>query len=789
MSNRMILYAGSCALAFAQAGTAFAQTSDGGRPDEGTPTSQAADGTADIIVTAQKYSQSVNNVPMTITVATSEQLEEAGIRTVEDLVKITPGFNVTQTPTGQSVYTLRGIGFNDSSLGTRPAVTVYMDEAPIPFGLMTRGASLDLDHVEVLKGPQGTLFGANSTGGAINYITAKPTSSFTAGGSATYGRFDQFDVSGFVSGPLSDTLSVRLAVEHQGSGDWQKSITRDDTAGQKNFSNGRVSLLWEPVAPLRILLTAQRWVDRSDALVGQAFAFDPQVPAFAAATGVQNYPYGIRGSRFADWDPDSDLARNNKFTMLTGRLDYELSDAITFTSLTNYIDFKYHLLSEADGVPVHNTTFITDSTNETFSQELRLSGKFGNLRAIVGANYEHDTPSESTLQDLSTASAIVSLSQRFGGGVALRTLRVVANQKTDIYAIFGNLEYEIAPGLVLQGGARYTRSKIAFNGCLADSGDGTAAPSYTGLINATRAARGLAPIAPLRAGDCVTMDASTNPPTLTPGLVTTPYDEDNVSWRAGVQYNLATNAMVYANVSKGYKMGGHPFVNSTFSTALTPATQESLLAYEGGFKAGLFNRALQLNGAVFYYDYTNKQEVGTIVDPVIGRIGALTNIPKSRVYGAELQVDAAPYEGLTLQAGGVYVRTEILDHYTSTNAAGATQDFDGTELANAPRWQINASARYEWELTERLNMFVSGRFYYQSTAQDRIGNVPGYQHEAYKLVDLSAGVESPGGKWRAYVWGRNVFNERYGLTRNGIDTNLYYMAKPATYGITVGFNY
>ncbi len=781
---RTILYAGSCALALAQAGTAFAQTSERGATDDPAP-----DAAGDIIVTAQKYSQSVNNVPMTITVANAEQLEEAGIHAVEDLVKITPGFNVTQTPTGQSVYTLRGIGFNDSSLSTRPAVTVYMDEAPIPFGLMTRGASLDIDHVEVLKGPQGTLFGANSTGGAINYVAAKPTKSFTAGGSVTYGRFDQFDINGFASGPLSDTLSARIAVEHQGSGDWQKSITRDDTAGQKNFTNGRVSLLWEPVGSLRVLLAAQRWVDKSDALVGQAFEFDPGVPAFADATGVKDYPYGIRGSRYADWDPDSDLARNNKFTMLTGRIDYDLSDAITLTSLTNYIDFKYHLLGEADGVPVHNTTFITDSTNETFSQELRLAGKFGNLRAILGANYEHDTPNENTLQDLTTAAAIVSLSARFAPDAPLRTLRVAARQKTNIYAIFGNLEYEIAPGLTLQGGARYTRSKIAFSGCLADSGDGTAAPTYTGLINATRAARGLAPIAPLGPGDCVTMDATTNPPSLNPGLVTTPYDEDNVSWRTGAQYSVGPNAMIYANISKGYKMGGHPFVNATYSTALTPAKQESILAYEGGFKAGLLDRALQLNGAIFYYDYKNKQEIGTIVDPAIGRIGALTNIPKSRVYGAEFQIDAVPLKGLSLQAAGIYVRTEILGHYTSTNAVGETQDFHGTELANAPRWQINASARYEWELTDRMNMFLSGRFYYQSTAQDRIGNIPGYEHEAYKLVDLSAGLESPDAKWRAYIWGRNVFNERYGLTRNGIDTNIQFLAKPATYGITVGFSY
>lgn len=801
MSMKAILYTGCCALSIAHmSSAALAQSASEGANNSGQ--------LQDIIVTAQKYQQSVNSVPMTITVATGEQLQLAGIKAVEDLPRITPGLNVVQTPTGVSVYTLRGVGFNDSSLSTRPAVTVYVDEAPIPFAAMTRGAGLDADHVEVLKGPQGTLFGANSTGGAINYVAAKPTDRFEAGATATYGRFDQFDASGYISGPITDTLSVRLALEHQGSGDWQKSISRpNDTAGQQNFNNGRLSLLWKPTDRLRVLLTAQRWIDRSDAAVAQAYMFKPQEASLAALTGIADYPYAHRGNRWADWDPGRDLAKNNRMTMLTSRIDFDVTDAVTLTSVTSYSDFKTHVASEADGVPTENTAFITNSKDRTFTQELRAVAQLERLRLTVGANYQHDKPSESTIEELPTASPIIGLSLGFGDGTDLRELEVKARSKAKSYAAFGNVEFELTPQFTVQGGLRYTRSKIAYRGCLAVSADGSAGPAYTNLDNYLRSLFGYDPLTqPLGAGDCTTLDAGTNPPTLLPGYVTTPYDEDNLSWRAGVQFKPSDDAMLYASISKGYKMGGHPFVNAAFSGALTPARQESVLAYEAGFKAGLMDRKVQLNGAVFYGDYKDKQEVGTIIDPVLGPLGGLTNIPKARVYGAELQIQAAPFRGLTIDAAAGYTRTDVLGHYTDTNDLGNVVDFHKTDLANAPRWQLNGTARYQWALNERIDMFVSGSLTYRSSSQTVLGEIsatevqaayPGFLGEisgekvdGYTLIDLSAGVESPNGKWRAYIWGRNVFNTTYQLTnRFGIDTAMDYMGKPATYGVTVGFKY
>jgi len=165
----------------------------------------------EIVVTAQKRTERANEVPLSITAVSGDQLLKQGISTPADLVKVTPGLTYTESVSALPVYTIRGIGFFDDSTADSPAVSVYVDQVPLPFAIMTEGASLDPERVEVLKGPQGTLFGQNSTGGAINYVAAKPKDHFSAGADLTYARFNEVDAQGFVTGQLADGLTFRLA--------------------------------------------------------------------------------------------------------------------------------------------------------------------------------------------------------------------------------------------------------------------------------------------------------------------------------------------------------------------------------------------------------------------------------------------------------------------------------------------------------------------------------------------------------------------------------------------------
>ncbi|MBT5702529.1 MAG: TonB-dependent receptor plug domain-containing protein [Gammaproteobacteria bacterium] len=161
----------------------------------------------EIVVTAQKREESINEVAMSIQAATGERLTELGITDTADLFKVVSGFSSNVTYYGTSIYTIRGVGFQDTALASSPTVSVYLDETPLAYSVLTQGVSLDLQRVEVLKGPQGTLFGQNATGGAVNYVANKPTETFEAGFDASVGRFNTIDVQGFVSGPVNDTLS------------------------------------------------------------------------------------------------------------------------------------------------------------------------------------------------------------------------------------------------------------------------------------------------------------------------------------------------------------------------------------------------------------------------------------------------------------------------------------------------------------------------------------------------------------------------------------------------------
>ncbi|HKY81411.1 MAG TPA: TonB-dependent receptor [Sphingobium sp.] len=631
----------------------------------------------------------------------------------------------------------------------------------------------------MLKGPQGTLFGNNSTGGAINYVAKKPTDSFEAGGSFTYGRFNRTDLTAYVSGPITDTLSMRLAVQHQGGSDWQKSATRDETNGRVDFTNARLTAQWKPTDRLTALLTVNRWFDHSDFTQPQAISiFNPTAP------GLATYPAGPRGNRIADWNPGYDNSKDNRYLSITGRLDYELSDVVTLTSMTTYIDYRHYVPGGVDGVPTNSFQFNNRATSKSFAQELRATAKLDRLNLILGGNYERDNTNENPFGDLSDSGVAAA----FAGltGTPWNTVQYFSRQIFKNYAFFGNAEFELTPELTLQGGLRYTKADVDFAGCTADTGDGSGAAAFTSFINIVRGAVGLPAIAPIAPNGCITVDQAT----LQPAFVRSSLNQDNLSWRAGVQFKPSNSLLLYANLSKGYKGGSYPLAAATVVTGLNPATQESVLAYEGGFKAGLFDRAVQLNGAVFFNDYRGKQVTGVFVDPVVGPINLLVNVPKARIYGAELELSSSPIQGLTLNVAGSYIRSDILGHYSNADATGATRDFHHTDLPFVPRWQMNGSARYEWGLSDKVDAFGSASIVYQSRSNSTLGELAQFSIKPYSTVDLSAGVEGADNSWRAYVWGRNVFNTYYWSgTYRVLDTVTRYMGSPATYGVTVAFDF
>jgi len=751
---------------------AMAQTAGAGGDDsaESTP----ADNNGEIIVTAQRREQSLNSVPMSITAIGGDQLTAQGISTTADLAKIVPGLTFTQSQIATPVYTIRGVGFYESTLAASPAVSVYVDEVPLPFAILTQGAALDLARVEVLKGPQGTLYGQNATGGAINYISAKPGNDFEAGADASFGRFNAFELSGFVSGPLTDTLGVRVSARVDEGGAWQENYTRNDKLGNARRLSGRALFVWNPVSELEVTLNVNGWRDRSDVQAPQLTAHTPYNPA-GAYPYVLATPLAPANARAANWSAQTPMRRDDDFYQASLRADLDLSDDIRLTSITSWLEFNTDATQDLDATQWRQLDSYTPGNVKSLFQELRLTGTSGNARWILGANYSHDKASEQQILNTDDLSSNVIIP-----GLPILTVSgVFTNQKVTTYAGYANVEYDLTPNLTAQGGIRYTRNERSFNGCGYDA-DGTTYLSFNVL---TQLFTGAPPINPIGPGSCLTFS-----PAFQPSLVTDRLDQDNISWRGGLTYTFDNRAIVYANVSRGWKAGGFPTVPASSFTGFLPATQESLLAYEAGFKLPLADRTLQLNAAGFYYDYSEKQVRGRILDPIFGLLERLVNIPTSHIYGVEAAIDWRPVDGLTANLSGTYVKSRI-DEFTGYNGTGVFADFEGSAFPFTPKWQLTGDVQYKWPVSDRWKAMIGTNVNYNSATNSTFGDPAILRINARTLVDLRAGVETEDGKFRVQLRGRNIFNEYYWNSTFQADTAWRMAGRPATYGISLGWRY
>lgn len=759
---------------------------------------------SEIIVTANKRTQALSDVGLTVAVLSGEDLAAKKITSLADIALTVPGLSYSASENNTPVFTLRGIGFNEAALAAYPTVSIYADEAPLAFPVLAGQGAFDLERIEILKGPQGTLFGQNSTGGAINYIAAKPTATLAAGGDLSYGRFNTVELNGFVSGPLSNTLRARVAGHFIRGDDWQYSYTRNDTLGRSLAYAGRATLEWEPSAGAQFRLTLNGWRDKSDPQAGQLVAVVPQ--GALPIPDITSYPYPPRDPRAADWSfgqtvgptglvLDPRPASNRRLLQATLRGDIGLGSDITLTSLTSLVDFRQRQHQDYDGISLNDDDILMNNGQiRSFFQELRLAnGDSGAVRWILGANYQGSKINESNAVSYTdSVNAGPAFNNIVSNGYRSETLR-------RDYAAFANVEYDVTDALTLKLGARYTKNITRAEVCNYDLGDGRIAQLFTSLAillsgNPNTPPIGTGPDA------CLSFDQN-----FQPGLYKDKLDEDNVSWRAGVDYKIRQNFLLYANVSRGYKAGSYPTISATSQQQTFPVTQESVTAYEGGVKFTSVDRVFNVNAAAFYYDYTDKQVRGKYSDPIFQILSALVNVPKSRLYGFEIEGGVRPTEGLKLNASLTYLNSKITE-YVGLNGFGLPQDFRGARIPFTPKWQGQVDLDYEWQAASNVRPFLG------ATVNARTGTssypdgenitlpavpdasaAPGATHpfaiRGYATLDLRAGADI-GDHARVMVWGKNVTNEYY--WQNVIyvfDTGFRLAARRATYGVTVGWKY
>ena len=767
--------------AFAAEGVAdTAQTAPAGRPAD------APIGIGDIVVTANKRAQSIKDVGLTITAISPTALQQQNVTSLQDLAKAVPGLSYVQTESSTPVYSLRGVGFYETSLAAYPDVSVYLDEVPLPFPTLTTLTLFDLDRVEVLKGPQGTVFGNNATGGAINYIAAKPTDTFHAGGSLSYGRFNTFAGEGYASGPITDTLKTRVAISTKQGDGWQYSLTRpSDHNGAPNTLAVRWLTTWHPTDRFHVQLNLNGWRDRTQPTQAQFLHFNALYPGVPAPDASQQI--SPNKSRVADWPTDYPPRANNRFLQAALRAEYDLTDTISLTSISSYIDYKHDQTPDGDGNSVHRTDLIINQGFiKNFSQELRLSnGSHRGFRWLLGANYSNDHVLEDDFVDYADATASPVFGGAIGNGLS-------SDQHMKNYAVFGNTELDLGQ-FTLKGGARYTQADRRTSSCVFSRDDQYDGPVPTAAIIAAFSSLisgSPTPVpGPFQCFELNSDAAPGSPNYFKPGEYNAKLNQHNVSWRGGVDWKPSRTFLAYMNVAKGYKAGSFPTISGSTFKALHPVTQESVVDYEGGIKTQLFDNKLSIDAAAFYYDYKNKQLKGKYLDPFFGPLDALVNIPKSSVTGGEITIDARPVRGLDLSVNGTYLDAKI-KQFVGINSAGQSGDFAGTRMPYTPKWQIGANANYEFPVSERFNAFLGGQVNYRSKTNSAIGGSAEYTLPAYTLLDVQAGIEAAGGQWKAFLWGKNVTNKFYILNvLEYTDGRDRFVGMPATYGVTIAFKY
>ena len=777
MSQR-IAVATSVLAMVASASSAFA-AADGDPANAGPTTNTKPYQVEEIIVTAQKRSEKASDVGTTINVATGAQLQDLGVHDVSQLSAAVPGFTFGSGQSGAPIYSLRGISFNSSQLSAAPAVSVYVNEAAIPYSFMTAGAFLDVDHIEVLKGPQGTLFGENSTGGSINVIPVKPTAKFAAGTEFTVNNFGQIENDGHIGGAVTSTLNARFSYSTTQFGAWQQPYFDGASKnGSQDKGAARLLLDWKPSDRLTVSLNINGNFDRGQQQQPQPRLFTPQNPS-AVNPALATYPIPTN-AREADIFPGFSTRLHNELFQSVLRAEYSLNDQMKVISITNYVDAQTRVPIDLTGTGVPIATSTTFGNDHTVSQELRLEGTGFDKRwtYVIGGNFEDNHFLENNEQFLIDYSGLPP------GSVLANPYKLEATDG----GIFVNSDFKVLPNLTLTGGLRYTLSRETIEGCSRDGGNGILSSVIGTYANYFRSLEGLAATNAFTPGGCITLDSTGATPTYLPFTLSNAQNEHNLSWRGGVNYHFARDMMLYTIISRGYKAGVWSDTSIITSGAAVPVKQEELTSYEVGAKLAFFERKLTVDASYFYYDYANKQ-FATITPTIFGGAFILKNIPESKADGFDIDVVARPISGLTLRAGATLVHTQVGPFLGYNHATLQPEQYDGSAFSYAPSVSATYDVTYRMPLTSEINGVVGVNGSYTARTWADLGEASSTVIPHYMLVNLRAGLESWKG-WRASVWVRNLTNKYYITSTNpGGDEQNMMAGLPRTYGMTLGYEF
>ena len=676
----------------------------------------------EIVVTAQKTEQSINDVPISISALDGEQLDDAGVSDITNMIAYVPGLNGSTSGLVTQTWNIRSIGTNDWSTGSEPAVAVFLDEAYIGRNVMASASFFDVERIEVLKGPQGTLFGRNASAGAINIITRKPedrNSLYLSYGAGNEGQ-RRMELVGNLA--ATETFALRLAVLDRKFDGIQKNILNGEDLFQKDTA-ARLTARWDVTDRVQILLSGH--YNEADANTTR-----PHNPGLAGLLGL---PGG--NETFAkDITNDSPSGEDVEGKGLDLRIGWSINETLSFTSITDWRKSDLVYQQDVDGVGESlfvdlipdlpgalffdgPTYFLQPSVaDETFSQEFRLNGSSGAFDWFVGASYFTEDVHE---ENRFSWPLTIDLDALVGGGGVVTVLtednptRSVLNGDNTSWGIYTDVAWHLSERFTLNAGLRWTKDKKKYCSLNED-------PTF-----------GIVPILGPDTGAEICDSKSW----------------DKVTPRVVASFDVTEDVMLYASFTQGYKGGGYNTtvqgVAPDFSLAVfDPETSD---AWEGGMKASFLENSMQLNVSGYFIDYKDFQLLDTDLSLTISNIGDV----ESR--GVEAEWMWIPTYGLTIQANVVYNKSEI-------KAPGFS--IDGSTLPQAPRWASGLSANYEWSLgnTGSLSAFLGYNW-----VDDMIFDVNGARvpQKAYGVLDASLQYTHGSGRWHLTLSGRNLTDEAW----------------------------
>jgi len=725
----------------------------------------------EVIVTAQKRSESLQTVPVSITALTAAQLDEVKMDTPSDLISQVPNLQVNGIVGEASpVFSLRGISMFDYSLSQSSPVASYIDEVYKGNFVLFGVDMYDLERIEVLRGPQGTLYGKNTTGGAINFITRKP--GFNTDGYLTLGvgNYSRQEAEGaFQTALIDDKLAARVAFSYTKADGWFHNVAPGypDLEGIDQYGV-RAILLFKANDDLTATL---RW-SKSRQNPQNYGIFDiicrPGIDPNCA-------PGGVGGSYYRTEDgtatgvplQDDQIGQNytpkrrqeNQAVALT--VDWNLSDALALTSITSWDDGDLFNPEGTDGAPINVFKIPYTGTNNQVTQDLRITSRgTGPFSFIAGAYYQHEDIYNSTENQFFTDTdfnndGAVDSQDCIDSGFVACIFHNQFDQLRNSWALYTDDSYAITDQVKLRAGLRYNHDKADQKNAYAQ----------------------------LRGVDGVVI-ANIIPGSTTDLYATARQDITNVAWtgRAGIDYTPATDLLLYANYSRGYRSGAFNaqfFFSPSEFDSVKPETVDSI---EAGIKSTWLGGKLQADGAVFHYTYKNQQ----LIDVQSTGLQPLINIPESKMTGAELELVARPMTVLTVRGG-----LGLLDgKFTQGAINNGTVSIVDNKLPNAPSTSATLAADWEAWQGGAMGFTVHGDMAYASSQYFEPANLPALRQGGYTTYNARLALHASDDRWEVAAWGRNLGDKFYLTTGANLAGFGYYYTHrntPRTYGLEVSY--